>query len=109
MGDVRRRLFVGSAPSSKSDVCFWHFSDIEVAGTDVRFGLLSDISAKVLNSTEDAHLTSMSSFEGDEHLQAPLHSRLAAECDSGDRARVQRKNGARKAQAGGGAPARASA
>jgi hypothetical protein len=33
-------------------------------------GLLSDASAKVLNSTEDAHTTSMSTFEIDEHLQA---------------------------------------
>ena len=31
----------------------------------------------------------MSTFETDEHLQAPLHSRLAAECDSCHRARVQ--------------------
>jgi hypothetical protein len=52
-------------------------------------GFLSDLSAKVLNFTEDAHLKSMSSFEGDEHLQAPLHSRLAAKCDSCDGARVQ--------------------
>jgi hypothetical protein len=32
--------------------------------------LLSDISAKVLNSTEDAHMESMSTFQADEHLQA---------------------------------------
>ena len=37
-------------------------------------GLLSDISAKVLNSTEGAHLKNMSTFETDEHLRgdAPL-------------------------------------
>jgi hypothetical protein len=34
----------------------WHFSAIEAA--------------KVLNSPEDAHLKSMSTFEADEHLQA---------------------------------------
>ena len=33
-------------------------------------GYLSDLSAKVLNSSEDAHLKSMSSFETDEQLQA---------------------------------------
>jgi len=32
--------------------------------------LLSAVSAKVLNSTEDAHLKTMSTFETDEHLQA---------------------------------------
>jgi hypothetical protein len=32
-------------------------------------GLLSDISTKVLNSTEGAHLKYMSPFETDEHLQ----------------------------------------
>jgi TPR repeat protein len=34
-------------------------------------GLLSDVSAKVLNSTEGAHLENMSTFEADEHLRAP--------------------------------------
>jgi hypothetical protein len=33
-------------------------------------GLLSDVSAKVLNSTEDAHTKDMSTFETIEHLQA---------------------------------------
>jgi hypothetical protein len=32
-------------------------------------GLLSDINAKVLNSTEGAHLKKMSTFETDEHLR----------------------------------------
>jgi len=32
-------------------------------------GLLSDVGAKVLNSTEDAHTKSMSTFEADEHLR----------------------------------------
>jgi hypothetical protein len=32
-------------------------------------GLLSDVSAKVLNSTEGAHIENMSTFEADEHLQ----------------------------------------
>jgi hypothetical protein len=35
--------------------------------------LLSDVSAKVLNSTEDAHTKSMSTFETDEHLQGLRH------------------------------------
>jgi hypothetical protein len=33
-------------------------------------GLLSDVSAKVLNSTEGAHIKNMSAFETDGHLQA---------------------------------------
>jgi hypothetical protein len=33
-------------------------------------GFLSDLSAKVLNSTEGAHLKTMSNFTSDEHLQA---------------------------------------
>jgi hypothetical protein len=33
-------------------------------------GVLSDVSAKVLNSTEGAHIENMSTFEADEHLQA---------------------------------------
>jgi hypothetical protein len=39
------------------------------------FGLLSDILAKVLNSTEDVHTKNMSTFETDEHLRAltPVH------------------------------------
>jgi hypothetical protein len=34
----------------------WHFSDIKAARSNVAFGLLSDVSAKVLSSSEDAHL-----------------------------------------------------
>jgi hypothetical protein len=34
-------------------------------------GLLSDV-AKVLNSSEDAHTKSMSTFDADEHPQSPL-------------------------------------
>jgi hypothetical protein len=37
-------------------------------------GLLSDVSPKVLNSTEDAHIKNMSTFEADEHLPRPLAS-----------------------------------
>ena len=32
--------------------------------------LLSDLSVKALNSTEDAHIKDMSTFETDEHLHA---------------------------------------
>jgi hypothetical protein len=35
---------------------WWHLSDIEAARSNVRFRPLSDVSAKVLNSSEDAHL-----------------------------------------------------
>ena len=40
------------------------------------YGLLSDISTKVLNPTEGAHLKNMSTFETDEHLRelTPLPS-----------------------------------
>ena len=34
-------------------------------------GLSSDVSVKVLNSTEGAHIESMSTFEADEHLLEP--------------------------------------
>jgi hypothetical protein len=34
--------------------------------------------AKVLNSTEDAHMKGMSTFETDEHLQAPTWGRRIA-------------------------------
>jgi hypothetical protein len=37
--------------------------------------LLSDVNAKVLNSTEGAHTKSMGTFEASEHLQAPTLSR----------------------------------
>ena len=39
-------------------------------------GLFSDVSAKVLNSTEGAHIKNMSTFEADEHLRelTPLPS-----------------------------------
>jgi hypothetical protein len=47
-------------------------------------GLLSDVYRRCSTPQEN-----MSTFETDEHLQAPLHSRLAAECDSCHRARVQ--------------------
>jgi hypothetical protein len=33
------------------------------------FGLLSDLSTKVLNFSEDAHIETTSIFETDEHLQ----------------------------------------
>jgi hypothetical protein len=38
-------------------------------------GLLSDVSGKVLNSTEDAHIETESIFEPEEHLQGltPVH------------------------------------
>ena len=52
-------------------------------------GLLSDISAKVLNSTEGAHLKYMSPFEADEHLRelTPLPS---AEVESAGQPKVKR-------------------
>ena len=47
-------------------VCLWHFSDIEAAPSNSAPGFLSDLAAKVLNSTEDAHTKTMSTFETDE-------------------------------------------
>ena len=50
-------------------VCLWHFSDIEAAPSNSAPGFLSDLAAKVLTSSEDAHTKTMSTFETDEHLR----------------------------------------
>jgi hypothetical protein len=42
---------------------------IEAAPSNSAPGFLTDLAAKVLNSTEDAHLKTMNTFETGEHLQ----------------------------------------
>jgi hypothetical protein len=50
---TQRQLGLGG---SESVVRFWHLTDIEAAEANVRLRAFSDISAKVLNSAEDAQL-----------------------------------------------------
>jgi hypothetical protein len=54
-----------SGTSATLKRCSWMFAS----------GLLSDILPEVLNTTEDAHLKTMSTFEAEEHLQASTHRR----------------------------------
>jgi hypothetical protein len=43
--------------------------------------LRSDVSAKVLNSTEGTHIENMSTFEADQHLQALTPSQYSTPGD----------------------------
>jgi hypothetical protein len=51
-----QNLIEGGQGIGRFDVCSWHFSDIEAAASNVRFRGAFRTSAKVLNSTEGAHI-----------------------------------------------------